>query len=153
MKKRFFLLATAFVFLVGAPYVQAKSPENPSLDILNHHDQEKIHGRSIRLVLKVTPSPDRHRPVHLHVYVNGRMAAMITINSPQKVVTLHHLQKGKNVISFVQANPMTHREMVQINMKNEEMGGMNSEMNPTKKKENEPMKANASCISITVASL
>lgn len=111
MKKGFSFFLAAFVLLVGAPYVQAKTHKTPSLSILNHHDQEKIHGRSIRLVLRVTPSPDLHHPTHLHVYVNGRMAAMITINSPKKVVTLHHLPKGTDVISFVQANPLTHREM------------------------------------------
>ena len=153
MKKRLSLLAVSFILLAGPSLLHAKSPEHPSLRILNHHDNEKIHGKKIRLILKVSPSPDQHHPIHLHIYVNGRMATMITINSPRKVVTLHHLPKGKDDISFVQANPLTHSDMVQIDMKNKEMGGMNSEMNPTKKKENEPMKANTSCISITVAPL
>ena len=111
MKKRLSLLAATLLLLAGAPYAQAKISEAPVLSILNHHNQEKIHGRSIRLVLRITPSPDRHHPIHLHVYVNGKMATMVSISSAKKVLTLHHLPKGKDVISFVQANPVTHKEM------------------------------------------
>jgi hypothetical protein len=39
------------------------------------------------------------------------MATMVSISSAKKVLTLHHLPKGKDVISFVQANPVTHKEM------------------------------------------
>lgn len=129
--------------MLGTGYVQAKSAEQPSLNIVNHHDQEKIHGRSIKLVLKLTPSPDHSHPIHLHIYVNGRMATMITIDSGKKVVTLHHLSKGKDVISFVQANPLTHQamgnDMAGMEMSNGnmgDMGGGNSKMGHTQKDKN-----------------
>lgn len=128
MKKGLSLLAVWFILLAGPACVHAKSPVNTSLSILNHQDREKIHGRTIRLVLKATPSPDQHHTIHLHVYLNGHMATMITINSPKKVITLHHLSKGKNVISFVQANPMTHQEMgndmAGMDMSDKSMGDM-----------------------------
>ena len=136
MKKRLSLLAVFFILLAGPSLLQAKTPEPLTLSILNHHDQEKIHGNAIRLVLKISPSPDQHHPIHLHVYVNGRMATMITINSPKKVITLHHLPKGKDVISFVQANPMTHKEMdndmAGMDMSDEDMGDMGGENQKTK---------------------
>jgi len=128
MKKGLTFLAATLFLLIGNNVVHAKSPTSSSLKILNHHDQEKIHGRSIRLVLRVTPSPDSHHPVHMHVYVNGRMVTMITINSSKRVLTLHHLPKGKDVISFVQANPLTHREMGNqmegMDMSDDNMGDM-----------------------------
>lgn len=138
MKKRLSLLAAFFILLTGPSLLQAKSPEPLSLRILNHHDHDKIHGNTIRLVLMPSPSPDHHHPIHIHVYVNGRMATMITINSPKKVITLHHLPKGKDVISFVQANPMTHKEMdndmAGMDMSDEDMGDMGGGNQKTKGK-------------------
>ena len=146
MKKGLSLLTASLILLAVPSYVHAKSPEHPSLRILNHQDQEKIHGRTIRLVLKTTPSPDHHHPIHLHVYVNGRMATMITISSSKKVVTLNHLSKGKNVISFIQANPMTHQEMGNdmqgMDMSDGDMGTMGAENEKSGQKTNteEPIK-------------
>ncbi|MHB1756245.1 MAG: hypothetical protein ACYCT9_01870 [Leptospirillum sp.] len=152
MKKRLSLLAVSFILLAGPSLLHAKSPEHPSLRILNHHDNEKIHGKKIRLILKVSPSPDQHHPIHLHIYVNGRMATMITINSPRKVVTLHHLPKGKDVISFVQANPMTHKEMgndmAGMDMSDEDMGDMGGESHKT-----EGMKSDKTAIQKTITVL
>ncbi len=123
-KNRFMAGMTMMLLAMSLPALAAPSPV--SVRILNHHNNDRIGGRTLHLALAVSPAPTSAAPVHLHVYVNGKMSTMVSILKSPQTVTLHHLSRGKDVITFVLANPMTHQEMggKESMGKMDDMGGM-----------------------------
>jgi len=87
----------------------------------------EVSGSPIHLRLHILPAPTRSHPLHLHLYVDGRMVLMTTATAPSLSVSLPSLAPGRHEVSVVKADPLTHREdgqMSGMTMGDKEMGGM-----------------------------
>ncbi len=88
------------------------------------------HRRRIRLLLAITPAPRPGQPVHLHVYLDGRMLMMRSFTSSPGTITLPRLAPGHHEVSVVAADALTHQEkgagssMQGMKMDGMDMGGM-----------------------------
>lgn len=90
---------------------------------------KKKDGRRIRLAIHLKdPRGLPEHPDHFHLYVDGKMATMISMTGPEKTVTLPRLAAGRHRLWFIAADMMTHRIMTDSGM-DQQMGGMNGSMN------------------------
>uniref|UniRef100_A0A7C3R083 Uncharacterized protein n=1 Tax=Leptospirillum ferriphilum TaxID=178606 RepID=A0A7C3R083_9BACT len=70
-----------------------------------------VAGAPIPLKIQVHPAPTRQKPVHLHVYIDQKMAQMVTLTRRITHLKLPSLTPGKHTIIFIEANPLTHQPM------------------------------------------
>ena len=99
-------------------------------------------GSRLHIALRILPPPTRTHPLHLHIYVDGRMVLMTTATRPVTSLSLPPLSPGRHDVTVVEADPLTHREngeMSGMRMKDgamDTMEGMDmGEMKPTARKE------------------
>ena len=88
------------------------------------------HSRHIRLSLSIVPPPTSARPIHLHVYLDGRMILMKSFTASPATIALPRLSPGRHEVTVVEADALTHKEiggegsMAGMDMGKMEMGGM-----------------------------
>ncbi len=124
------VLSHAFAFFVlvsGGLFVPAlAAPQSLSMSLAS--PGPPIQGQPIRLILTILPPPSTEHPLHLHVYVDGRMILMTTAKGPNAAVTLPPLAKGRHEVEIAEADIRTHRGMGQMSTMegrdNMDMGGM-----------------------------
>ncbi len=135
------LLPALLLLLAGArPLLAADA--SPKVTLRPVH--AAISGSPIHLRLHILPPPTRSRPLHLHLYVDGRMALMTTASASTVTVTLSALAPGRHEVTVVEADPLTHREKGDMSdmggmdmgnggMKGMDMGGMRESASPSRK--------------------
>ena len=120
-KSRRFLF---LLLLVAAlPIHVAQAADHPPRITLRPAGQT-VSGSPVRLRLHILPAPSRTHPLHLHLYVDGRMVLMRTATAPLLSVTLPALAPGRHEVTVVEADPLTHREEGQMSGMKMEDGGM-----------------------------
>ncbi|MDA8028715.1 MAG: hypothetical protein M0Z25_07045 [Nitrospiraceae bacterium] len=136
----FFLLPLWAVFLFpGAPLALA---DGPAPTVTLKPTGATPSGSRIHLDLRILPAPTRTHPLHLHLYVDGRMVLMTTATRPVTSLSLPPLSPGRHDVTVVEADPLTHRENGEMSGMKMEGGAMDNmegmdmgEMKPTAKKE------------------
>lgn len=99
-------------------------------------------GSRLHIDLRILPPPTRTHPLHLHLYLDGRMVLMTTATKPVTSISLPPLSPGRHEVTVVEADPLTHREKGEMSGMKMEDGGMDNmegmgmgEMKTTTKKD------------------
>ena len=99
-------------------------------------------GSRLHIALRILPAPTPTHPLHLHLYVDGRMVLMTTATRPVTSLSLPPLSPGRHEVTVVEADPLTHREHGKMSGMKMEDGAMDNmegmdmgEMKPTARKE------------------
>ena len=136
----FFLLPLWAVFLFpGATLALADEP-TPTVTL--KPTGPAASGSRLHIALRILPAPTRTHPLHLHIYVDGRMVLMTTATKPVTSLSLPPLSPGRHDVTVVEADPLTHREHGEMSGMKMEDGAMDNmegmdmgEMKPTARKE------------------
>jgi hypothetical protein len=103
-----FLLPSLLLLLAETPSPLVAAEGSPKVTIQPVH--AAVEGAPILLRLRILPAPTHSHPLHLHLYVDGRMALMTTASTSPVTVTLAALAAGRHEVRVVEADALTHRE-------------------------------------------
>ncbi|MGC8529507.1 MAG: hypothetical protein ACP5OP_04825 [Leptospirillia bacterium] len=94
------------------------------------------------LTVSISPAPTSAHPLHLHIYLDGRMILMRSFTSSPATLRLPPLSPGRHEITVREADALTHREMSdKDSMEGMDMDGM--DMSGMKRDEDAKDQANA----------